>query len=902
MTLSGTKRYSDKSGEYYLKNILSNSKKNIAKKLQFTNHKSQDYDCKKNKIIQNKQLESFLTPIPMNPKKSIIKNNYDKKALNNAQKTAVFLRRVEYSSKMRKNTQNKKINPDFLRKIIIIQKWWKTLYLIILLQKNIRGFLSRTKLIESLEKQESFINMLLLIDYLHKKIVFKRFLKKLVKGDKKYCLKNLNKILSKVNMRIYIKKWENISLKENKDILICKLKNCFVHWKKNVDKFTIVKSILKNYKNNNNNDLIFSSFKKFKEIIEKRGILKSLILFKKENLNNPKIIKSKNNNKTKNSKNLKVEKKENPKNNIEKRNKVEKESEKEEPKKSKKTLVFLFKKKHQINNIPNDNVNQTELFIEENNFINENYEMMLFKNKRNSVKNFDNPLKKKFKEIKTKDINEMKVVSSREKNNDLLNMNKTFTNVKLDKINETDIRKKKRKKIINEEKIDNKKNKNNMIKKENNKIIKNSNKESNSKAYLNNLNKELENIKNENIIIDPPFQDILKENTQASIKEKEENLKLLSKNKEDEIFNKNEEFNKMLEQDKLIEFETINILDDDIYFKNNIDEKNNNEENKNEKKKIKEVVITFDKKINNDFNFDINKIEENQNKEINNLEKVENTLNENLKENNEELKNKRKDKITSPTLVKKNNILQTTIQFQKPTQNILELKQKNNLLDKKEEDIEILNINEEIENISKFKPPSKIKEIVIENLNLNKQNNDFYTGYDNIFINDDNTMTLNHSLSNYNLGHHYLMNTNQNNIYIPNNERFIQCNQNLNNEVFRYPINQINSYQYRKMQIPDYQIIDYDNNNNLIHKKTLSSNNLFQYNPPHLNGMTFNKKIINYDTPVNNNNLINNQNLNNNNPVNQSNLNNKIYMRRVNICPPKNLNKTFQQQGINSQK
>ena len=345
-----------------------------------------------------------------------------------------------------------------------------------------------------------------------------------------------------------------------------------------------------------------------------------------------------------------------------------------------------------------------------------------------------------------------------------------------------------------------------------------------------------------------------------------------------------------------------NILDDDIYFKNNIDEKNNNEENKNEKKKIKEVVITFDKKINNDFNFDINKIEENQNKEINNLEKVENTLNENLKENNEELKNKRKDKITSPTLVKKNNILQTTIQFQKPTQNILELKQKNNLLDKKEEDIEILNINEEIENISKFKPPSKIKEIVIENLNLNKQNNDFYTGYDNIFINDDNNMILNHSLSNYNLGHHYLMNNNQNNIYIPNNERFIQCNQNLNNEVFRYPINQINSYQYRKMQIPDYQIIDYDNNNNLIHKKTLSSNNLFQYNPPHLNGMTFNKKIINYDTPVNNNNLINNQNLNNNNPVNQSNLNNKIYMRRVNICPPKNLNKTFQQQGINSQK
>ena len=131
-----------------------------------------NYKKNNSKVLSNKQTDNYLTPIPMNPKKSIIKNNYDKKALNNAQKTAVFLRRVEYSTNMRKNNQSKKINSENLRKIIIIQKWWKTLYLIILLQKNIRGFLSRTKLIESLEKQESFINMLLLIDYLHKKIVF----------------------------------------------------------------------------------------------------------------------------------------------------------------------------------------------------------------------------------------------------------------------------------------------------------------------------------------------------------------------------------------------------------------------------------------------------------------------------------------------------------------------------------------------------------------------------------------------------------------------------------------------------------------------------------------------------------------------------------------------------------
>ena len=100
MTLSGTKRYSDKSGEYYLKNVLTNQKqKKIQKKNQNNIHKSCDFDINKNlkkgsKVISNKQLDNYLTPIPMNPKKSIIKNKYDKAALNNAQKTAIFLTKL----------------------------------------------------------------------------------------------------------------------------------------------------------------------------------------------------------------------------------------------------------------------------------------------------------------------------------------------------------------------------------------------------------------------------------------------------------------------------------------------------------------------------------------------------------------------------------------------------------------------------------------------------------------------------------------------------------------------------------------------------------------------------------------------------------------------------------------
>ena len=77
-------------------------------------------------------------------------------------------------------------------------------------------------------------------------------------------------------------------------------------------------------------------------------------------------------------------------------------------------------------------------------------------------------------------------------------------------------------------------------------------------------------------------------------------------------------------------------------------------------------------------------------------------------------------KIIFTNISKKNNILQTTIQFQKPTQNILELKQKDKIKNLEKSNIE-LDVNKEIVYISKYKPPNKIKEIVIENLNLNKE-------------------------------------------------------------------------------------------------------------------------------------------------------------------------------------
>ena len=300
--------------------------------------------------------------------------------------------------------------------------------------------------------------------------------------------------------------------------------------------------------------------------------------------------------------------------------------------------------------------------------------------------------------------------------------------------------------------------------------------------------------------------------------------------------------------------------------------------------------------------------------------------------NKEELKYK-EEKFDSPTLIKKNNIFQTKIQFQKPTtQNILELNQNNNTNDNYnndinnyknkndnlDNDIDILNINEEIENIAKFKPPSKIKEIVIENLNLNKnddqRNDDFYTGYYNYNNNytedDERVLRPNHSLGNLTTGTDFFidnLNQTQNyNNYTPINERYIKFTQNPNNEVLGYPL-PIDYNNYHN-NINNNQIIDNYNSKDLVHKKTYSSNNLFQYKYPQISRNIFSKKIIpNSEVSLHysnsNSNLRENQNINkynnipnlysNNNKINQNNLGNIIYMKRVNICPPKNLNKTY---------
>ena len=61
----------------------------------------------------------------------------------------------------------------FLEKIKFIQLWWKTIFQIIKMQKHIRGFIYRQRLIEELDKEEIAVDNLLFLIKSYKKIVYK---------------------------------------------------------------------------------------------------------------------------------------------------------------------------------------------------------------------------------------------------------------------------------------------------------------------------------------------------------------------------------------------------------------------------------------------------------------------------------------------------------------------------------------------------------------------------------------------------------------------------------------------------------------------------------------------------------------------------------------------------------
>ena len=90
-----------------------------------------------------------------------------------------------------------------LEKINFIQLWWKTIFQIIKIQKNLRGFLYRQRLIEELDREEIVVDNLLFLIKSYKKIVFNIFIFKLwnYKSSIRYCFLKWNE---KINKRIII--------------------------------------------------------------------------------------------------------------------------------------------------------------------------------------------------------------------------------------------------------------------------------------------------------------------------------------------------------------------------------------------------------------------------------------------------------------------------------------------------------------------------------------------------------------------------------------------------------------------------------------------------------------------------------------------------------------------------
>ena len=305
VTLHGTKRFTDKSGEYYLKNIQMQNRRrdpNISSTKNSLNNPQYLENCvnsanlgkirrRASKIVTLLP-ENSLTPIPK--KEGINKlgmaNGYGKKELKNAERTAVFIRRMEYSTSMKKQMEGGRNMKNQAKKIQLIQEWWKTMFKIIKLQKNIRGFLFRKKLMSNLEHQEKLLQFITEFDNIHNYHLFRNFMDNLKKKtdyekaklmekceDFNEKLDNLEKLRDLKRLKECFEKWkkvpilkrkadyENLSKKLN-DLLANKLR------KNNLETLKTIKDAGKS-----EDDKLDEKVKEFQERMGKNDFMKKLI-------------------------------------------------------------------------------------------------------------------------------------------------------------------------------------------------------------------------------------------------------------------------------------------------------------------------------------------------------------------------------------------------------------------------------------------------------------------------------------------------------------------------------------------------------------------------------------------------------------------------------------------------
>ena len=242
--------------------------------------------------------ENSLTPIPKKDgiNKTGFANGYKKKELNDAQRTAVFIRRLEYATTMKKNLMKDNGDKDYEDKVIFIQEWWRTMFKIIKLQKNLRGFIFRKKLMNNLEHQEKLYQFITEFDNICNYHLFRKFMDNLKKkrdyekakymekcedfGEK---IENLEKMHNLKNLRKCLEKWNKINKKQKKLALdnLCSKLNNVLTIKLKKQKVDTLKKI--ENKSKKEEELLDDKVKNFREKKAKEKFIKNLIKMHKLN-------------------------------------------------------------------------------------------------------------------------------------------------------------------------------------------------------------------------------------------------------------------------------------------------------------------------------------------------------------------------------------------------------------------------------------------------------------------------------------------------------------------------------------------------------------------------------------------------------------------------------------------
>ena len=149
-------------------------------------------------------------------------NNFDEDILYRVERNSEHIKPSCHNSNRitKKNIRYYKdfdIERNYLEKIKFIQLWWKTIFQIIKIQKHLRGFLYRQRLIEELDKEEIAVDNLLFFIKSYKKIVFKIFIFRLRKFNPRirYFLFKWNEIINKKNIIKQLLAFNNHKEKKN---------------------------------------------------------------------------------------------------------------------------------------------------------------------------------------------------------------------------------------------------------------------------------------------------------------------------------------------------------------------------------------------------------------------------------------------------------------------------------------------------------------------------------------------------------------------------------------------------------------------------------------------------------------------------------------------------------------